>query len=120
MLHHKKYEAVLAQLVEHDLAKVGVTSSSLVYRSNFSLRSKTKNYYIGGMAEWPCSGLQIHLPRFDSGFRLHIYRFARVVELVDTRDLKSLDVRVVPVQVRPGAPSIYYTYSIECDTSYSL
>ena len=28
-----------------------------------------------------------------------------MVELVDTRDLKSLDVRVVPVQVRPGAPS---------------
>ena len=25
--------------------------------------------------------------------------------MVDTRDLKSLDVRVVPVQVRPGAPS---------------
>ena len=36
---------------------------------------------------------------------------ALVVELVDTRDLKSLDVRVVPVQVRPGAPSQI------CDTS---
>ncbi len=32
---------------------------------------------------------------------------ALVVELVDTRDLKSLGVRAVPVQVRPGAPSIY-------------
>ena len=31
---------------------------------------------------------------------------ALVVELVDTRDLKSLGVRAVPVQVRPGAPSI--------------
>ncbi len=30
---------------------------------------------------------------------------ALVVELVDTRDLKSLGVRAVPVQVRPGAPS---------------
>ena len=30
---------------------------------------------------------------------------ALVVKLVDTRDLKSLDFRVVPVQVRPGAPS---------------
>ena len=28
-----------------------------------------------------------------------------MVELVDTRDLKSLGVRAVPVQVRPGAPS---------------
>ncbi len=35
---------------------------------------------------------------------------ALVVELVDTRDLKSLDVRVVPVQVRPGAPSIRKAY----------
>ncbi len=32
---------------------------------------------------------------------------ALVVELVDTRDLKSLGVRAVLVQVRPGAPSIW-------------
>ena len=64
------------------------------------------------MAEWPCSGLQIRPPRFDSGFRLQIITphalisklDARVVELVDTRDLKSLDLQVVPVQVRPRAP----------------
>ena len=32
--------AVIAQLVEHDLAKVGVASSSLVYRSNkFSIKA---------------------------------------------------------------------------------
>ena len=37
---------------------------------------------------------------------------ALVVELVDTRDLKSLGVRAVPVQVRPGAPS-----NFTCDTS---
>ncbi len=35
---------------------------------------------------------------------------ALVVELVDTRDLKSLGVRAVPVQVRPGAPSISKAY----------
>ena len=29
---------------------------------------------------------------------------ARVVELVDTRDLKSLDRNIVPVQVRPRVP----------------
>ena len=29
---------------------------------------------------------------------------ARVVKSVDTRDLKSLDVRVVPVRFRPRAP----------------
>ena len=78
------------------------------------------------MAEWPCTGLQIRLPRFDSGFRLQIITphalisklDARVVELVDTRDLKSLGVRAVPVQVRPGAPSsIGYDCSNKCDTS---
>ena len=31
---------------------------------------------------------------------------ARVVELVDTRDLKSLDRNIVPVQVRPRVPHI--------------
>ncbi len=31
--------------------------------------------------------------------------YARVVKLVDTRDLKSLDLTVVPVRFRPRAPS---------------
>ncbi len=72
------------------------------------------------MAEWLCSGLQIRGSRFDSGFRLHNalmqnrflrltpqpkgYPDARVVKLVDTRDLKSLVSNDVPVQVRPRAP----------------
>ena len=36
-LHRRK--AGIAQLVEHDLAKVGVASSSLVSRSNFSVKT---------------------------------------------------------------------------------
>ena len=32
-------------------------------------------------------------------------KYARVVELVDTRDLKSLDRNIVPVQVRPRVPT---------------
>ena len=28
---------------------------------------------LGAMAEWLCSGLQIRVPRFDSGLRLHHY-----------------------------------------------
>ncbi len=59
------YKAGIAQLVERDLAKVEVTSSSLVARS----KSYANN---GGLAEWPCSGLQIRPPRFDSGTRLHL------------------------------------------------
>ncbi len=47
---HNNKPAEIAQLVEHDLAKVGVASSSLVFRS----------------------------------------KVARMVESVDTRDLKSL------------------------------
>ena len=34
----------------------------------------------------------------------YVYELARVVELVDTRDLKSLDRNIVPVQVRPRVP----------------
>ncbi len=63
--------AGIAQLVEHNLAKVGVASSSLVSRSNIS-------YCISDNA--------------------------RVVKSVDTRDLKSLAFRSVPVQVWPRAP----------------
>ena len=32
---------------------------------------------IGGMAEWLCSGLQIRVSRFDSGFRLHTLNATR-------------------------------------------
>jgi hypothetical protein len=37
--------AGIAQLVEHDLAKVGVASSSLVSRSNLSPRSTQIQYF---------------------------------------------------------------------------
>ena len=53
--------AEIAQLVEHNLAKVGVAGSSPVFRSKLS-------------------GIM----------RVFFWDFARVVELVDTRDLKSL------------------------------
>ena len=56
-----KQIAKVAQLVEHDLAKVGVAGSNLVSRS--------KN----GTVLKPCL----------------IFPVARVVELVDTQDLKS-------------------------------
>lgn len=65
------------------------------------------------MAEWSCSGLQLRVRRFDSDSSLHaiandeyIKSFARVVKLVDTRDLKSLDSNIVPVQVRLRVPYI--------------
>jgi hypothetical protein len=54
----EELQAKVAQLVEHDLAKVGVASSNLVFRSN------------------PSFQVQIS---------------ARMVELVDTQDLKSCD-----------------------------
>ena len=79
------------------------------------------------MAEWSCSGLQIRLRRFDSDLSLQIkiietffnlklfklfnevklFLLARVVELVDTRDLKSLEGNFVPVQVRPWVPKFH-------------
>ena len=45
---------------------------------------------------------------------------ARVVELVDTRDLKSLDRNIVPVQVRPRAPFknlVWYKISEDNETA---
>ena len=72
------------------------------------------------MAEWLCSGLQSRLRRFDSGFSLQLKRsiilislqYARVVELVDTRDLKSLARNGVPVQVRLRVPLSYVNLNI--------
>ncbi len=79
--------ATLAQLVERNLAKVEVTSSNLVCRSKIFLIVIQLNRYLDGVS----------ITNLDL--------CALVVELVDTRDLKSLGVRAVPVQVRPGAPS---------------
>jgi hypothetical protein len=81
--------AGIAQLVEHDLAKVGVASSSLVSRSNTQKAPGTPsvpglsalgNQEQGQVAEWSCSGLQSRLRRFDSDPGLHANDAARVGE----------------------------------------
>ncbi len=70
--------AGIAQLVEHDLAKVGVASSSLVSRSSLKdigsggcLAEKPEEF--GALTKRLCSGLQIRLVRFDSGTRLQFF-----------------------------------------------
>ena len=78
--------AGIAQLVEHNLAKVGVASSSLVSRSNdsqkkprpvrgfviFPYLANNDHMVFGWVAEWLCSGLQSRVRRFDSDPSLHI------------------------------------------------
>ncbi len=73
-------DAGIAQLVEHDLAKVGVASSSLVSRSKnwqlislssfFGFTLLVKSFATGLVAEWSCSGLQSRVRRFDSDLGL--------------------------------------------------
>ena len=66
-LRPPKQNAGVAQLVEHDLAKVGVAGPSPVFRS----KSRNAGFF----------------------FRHSFFKafFAQVVELVDTKDLKSFD-----------------------------
>ncbi|AAK02985.1 unknown [Pasteurella multocida subsp. multocida str. Pm70] len=71
LLNSEKYYAGIAQLVEHNLAKVGVASSSLVSRSNIS----TNQYHIlrgnssVGRAQ-PCQGWG---REFEPRFPLQIF-----------------------------------------------
>jgi hypothetical protein len=69
-----KTQAEVAQLVEHDLAKVGVAGSSLVFRSKDSI-------------------CQLQMEFFLFKLSRNIYhrksRIALVAELVDAQDLKS-------------------------------
>ena len=82
----KRTNAEVAQLVEHDLAKVGVAGPSPVFRSNpEDVRSL-------------------------SGF--FSLKQAQVVELVDTKDLKSFGRKAVRVQVPPRVPQ---AFSNRCD-----
>ena len=64
-------KAGIAQLVEHNLAKVGVASSNLVSRSKDFKAAPSAAFLAlinrGCVAEWLCSGLQSRLHRFDSG-----------------------------------------------------
>ena len=69
---HSLKNAKVAQLVEHDLAKVRVAGSSPVFRSD------------------------------DKTLRRGFFYPALVVELVDTQDLKSCGLWAVRVQVPPG------------------
>ena len=74
------FHAGIAQLVERNLAKVEVASSSLVSRSRFRKAShslpaqgKRKLPFFakhGAVAKRLCTGLQIRVGRFDSGPRL--------------------------------------------------
>jgi hypothetical protein len=84
--YNARPRAGIAQLVEHDLAKVGVASSSLVSRSKI-FKPKPRHSEVlffeagvakladvssdGQVAEWSCSGLQSRVRRFDSDPGLH-------------------------------------------------
>ena len=63
--------AGIAQLVERNLAKVEVASSSLVSRSTYEKGSTSFPFSSNGaIAKRLCTGLQIRLAQFDSGSRL--------------------------------------------------
>ncbi len=91
--------AGVAQPVERNLAKVEAASSNLVSRSIDVLPAYD---VFGGMAEWLCSGLQSRGRRFDSDSRLRILTRARMVKLVDTKDLKSFASRRAGSNPAPG------------------
>ncbi len=85
-------QAGIAQLVERNLAKVEVASSSLVSRSSFMHKAPHAGFcYVGRLkwrsacsnlvgqavtglvAEWLCSGLQSRVRRFNSDPGLHLH-----------------------------------------------
>gem|GEM_PF-2945568 len=77
-------------------------NNKLTVKPFFGNIIKVCNFYniYGHVAEWLGTGLQNPSPRFNSGRDL-IY--AQVVELVYTRDLKSLDSNILRVRVPPWA-----------------
>ena len=51
-LQPQNSSAEIAQLVEHDLAKVGVASSSLVFRSSIISRCRPSGFFYNSVPEW--------------------------------------------------------------------
>jgi hypothetical protein len=85
-LHPQINPAEVAQLVEHDLAKVRVASSSLVFCSEITL--PVEGFFFRGRAGelW-----QNHSGTAMNTAENVLLIIAPVVELVDTQDLKSCD-----------------------------
>ena len=74
--------AEIAQLVEHNLAKVGVASSSLVFRSNtlLGLLGWWNGRHEGLKILWPLSAVRVQVPlrvhlKFKSFNRLSDWNF---------------------------------------------
>ena len=77
--------AKIAQLVEHDLAKVGVAGSSPVFRSK--IPECYPGFFCGRKDLLDRKRFLFYDHQHFNYFYHHNY--ARVVELVDTQDLKS-------------------------------
>src|SRR5262249_26049531 len=96
-----------------NLAKVEVGSSRLLSRSSFFRDQPIKCRGCSGSrhtAGWQ-SGHAAACKAVDAGSiptpaSILLLHLARVVKLVDTRDLKSLGRKAVQVQVLPRAPSL--------------
>ena len=102
--------AGIAQLVERNLAKVEVASSSLVSRSRY-LGRPLSSLFLSPTAGWQsgyaaaCKAVYAgSIPTPASIFSQYPAQNARVAELVDARDLKSLGRKVIPVRFRARAP----------------
>ena len=84
----------------------------IVYqKTELLVRDRSVNFpavlynYIGVVPKWLKGAVcKTVIRRFESGRRLNV--FARVVELVDTMDLKSIVRKDVPVRVRPRVLAI--------------
>jgi hypothetical protein len=97
-------------VVEHNLAKVGVASSSLVSRSSLSDMKASLFFWLGGRVVMqrpakPCTPVRFRPQPSRPTFN------AQVAKQVDARDLKSLGNKPpVPVRLRPWAPFIKIPY----------
>ena len=99
--YNKGCNAEIAQLVEHNLAKVGVASSSLVFRSKSSSLNTCPGGGIGRRARFRCVCRKAC--RFEScsghGFCLRYLFVGEVAELVDALLWGGSDNCVVGVRV---------------------
>ena len=97
-----------SSVVEHNLAKVVVASSSLVSRSSLSDKNTSRFFLAGWQSGDAAACKAVYAGSIPASASKVVHKYAQVAKQVDARDLKSLGGNTMPVRFRPWVPITHF------------